>query len=409
MRTLFLPQLLPPRSAHDAEEEDEGERRVALCVEVENPMDGESLGFEIESISVDVGGKGGKASAELLCQPEQHRQDESSSKAVFPLTLDAIEQYNLLYAVSIASAMEDRQGNGDALARTVGKGDEQRPVGITVIGRPVERDGHIYPTDRFSSRWNCTLDLAPFYASSNALSHTLPRPGSLKPAPTPPNAVVGDKRFSLTSLAAQAPRAPQQRVPSGPVRPPPGGRATSLRGPNGAQQGVAAHGLLVSVKVLEQDGAESNARVVNALEPFSLEVFIQNRTEEVQRFRVSIPAREEVRGLKELWAKRRRRRPEEPTWGQDDPGGWKISHSCRIRFGEDLMEADLVVLKQLLSAHLTSAPSLVSLEDDVRCGPLLPGESMSARIRFLALREGVHTLDKLRVTGANEEFDFVLR
>jgi hypothetical protein len=66
-------------------------------------------------------------------------------------------------------------------------------------------------------------------------------------------------------------------------------------------------------------------------------------------------------------------------------------------------------LRRLLTSHLASAPALMPLEDDVRCGPLLPGASLSARMRFLALRDGVHTLDKLRVTGANEEFDFVLR
>lgn len=67
------------------------------------------------------------------------------------------------------------------------------------------------------------------------------------------------------------------------------------------------------------------------------------------------------------------------------------------------------MLKQMLLSHLSSAPALIPLEDDLRCGPLLPGASMSARLRFLALREGVHTLSQLRVTGANEEFDFVLR
>ena len=34
---------------------------------------------------------------------------------------------------------------------------------------------------------------------------------------------------------------------------------------------------------------------------------------------------------------------------------------------------------------------------------------MSARLRFLALREGVHKIDRLRVTGAADDFDFVMR
>ena len=69
----------------------------------------------------------------------------------------------------------------------------------------------------------------------------------------------------------------------------------------------------------------------------------------------------------------------------------------------------MVVLRQMLLHHLCSAPALVPLENDVRCGPLLPGASLSSRIRFLALRDGVHKLDKLRIAGLGDDFDFVLR
>ena len=79
---------------------------------------------------------------------------------------------------------------------------------------------------------------------------------------------------------------------------------------------------------------------------------------------------------------------------------------CRDRYGK--RTTLMIVLRQMLAANLASAPALVPLEDDVRCGPLLPGASMSARLRFLALREGVHMLERLRITGANDEFDFVL-
>ena len=69
----------------------------------------------------------------------------------------------------------------------------------------------------------------------------------------------------------------------------------------------------------------------------------------------------------------------------------------------------MIVLRHMLNSHLSTAPAIIPLEDDLRCGPLLPGASMSARIRFLALREGVHTLDQIRLTGSNEEFDFIIR
>lgn len=67
------------------------------------------------------------------------------------------------------------------------------------------------------------------------------------------------------------------------------------------------------------------------------------------------------------------------------------------------------VLRTSLISNLSRSPALIPLEDDVRCGPLLPGASMSSRLRFIALRAGVHTLEKIRITGANDEFDFVMR
>ncbi|KAK1923737.1 TRAPP trafficking subunit Trs65-domain-containing protein [Papiliotrema laurentii] len=397
MRTLFLPQLLPPRSGlEQQDDEDEGERRVALCVEVENPLDSPAMAFEVESITVDVGGKGGKAQASLICQPEQQSADTS----VFPLLLDPVEQYNLLYAVSIASTSEDRSTSlsvEEAVAKTLGKGDEQRPVTINVIGRPRGENGE-YPAETFSSRWNCTLDLAPFYAAAGGPPMPSSRVGSMKPVPVAPNAIAGDKRFSLASLAGPSgppgSRNGGQRVASMTQRPVgPGSRVNSVRGSMIPGQQSQGHGLLVSVKVLDQPQTEdegthagSGSRSgVRPLDPFSLEVFVHNRSDEVRRFRLGVPQREDSSRVRDALAKRRKRRDDEPAWGVEDP-----------------------VLKQMLLSHLSSAPALIPLEDDLRCGPLLPGASMSARLRFLALREGVHTLSQLRVTGANEEFDFVL-
>lgn len=364
MRTLFLPQLLPPRrngnTSGDHDENDgegEGEKKVVLCVEVENPSESETLshGFEVKTISVDIGGKGGKATASLVCQPSVKGSDGTNS-AVFPLKLVPVEQYNLLYAVDIASAPEDRNGQGveEALARTLGKGDEQRPVAITIIGRPyaiprtakgsLEDSGTenaltTYPTTEFSSRWNCTLDLASFYAS---LANTILPPVAAqaatsrnrnsKPIPTPANAIAGDKRYSLASLLAKsdgqngpngnshAVRPGQQRLVSGTTQRPiplpttaPDGRVMSYRAPN--QRSMESYGLLVSVKVLSDGGQQGIA----PLEAFSLEVFAHNRTNEVKRFRISVPGPDDwTNTIRDIWAKKRRRTEGEVEWGVDE-------------------------------------------------------------------------------------------
>lgn len=67
-----------------------------------------------------------------------------------------------------------------------------------------------------------------------------------------------------------------------------------------------------------------------------------------------------------------------------------------------------VVLGALLAQYEAAAPALVPLETDVRCGPLLPGASLAARIRFLALRDGVHRIERLMLTGMGDEFDFAI-
>ncbi|WVQ79410.1 hypothetical protein IAT38_001507 [Cryptococcus sp. DSM 104549] len=438
MRTIFLPQLLPVSSGStsDPELELEGERRVVLCVEIENNPEPSILqGFEVTRVNVEISGKGGKASAMLVCDPT------GSASEVFPLRLGSIEQYNLLYAVDIAQGDRNADVMDDAVARSLGRGDESRPVSITVIGRPYRQksaddpeEGHDYPTNEFHSRWNCTLDLTQFYASQpptvrpphpHPHSHlSLPVPPQSSSAgfrrsrpPTlvqPPNAIVGDKRYSLASLmSAEREREAQQvqqrgnraMMPSQVMQG--GGRVVSRAGglpPIAQGPGRDDHGLLVSVKLLPQTapapagdtdplesevGAGGEARTVRALEPFSLEVFVHNRTEQVRRFRLSIPGREEDAGrwearVREMMEKRNKR-GSGATWGLDD-----------------------ALLRQSLASYLAQSPGLIPLENDIRCGPLLPGASLAARIRFMALRDGVHRVDKLRVIGVGDEVDFTM-
>lgn len=389
MRTLFLPQLLPPGSANDIDSE-EGERRIVVCVEVENGPDAAAHDFEVRGVAVEVGGKGAKASTELLCQPGQ---DAKPPRATFPLSLAPLEQYNLLYLVSIAAAAERS------------KADEHRPVTIVLTGRPRRNRGDefIFPTAAFESRWNCALDLGPFYASlppappAPAASAPAPRHAAhriSKPTPPTPNAIAGDKRYSLAALLANdtpKPRLGQRPfVPSQLVS-----RVVSARGaPLHTRED--GHGLLVSVKLLGSDAsslpapssldeADGGAPRIRALDTFSVEVFVHNRTDAVRRFRLSIPARADENRVREAWQRRRKRQPEEQTYGADD-----------------------IVLAAMLAQHESAAPALIPLETDIRCGPLLPGASLSTRIRFLALREGTHRIERLRLTGNGDEFDFVI-
>jgi hypothetical protein len=326
MRTLFLPQLLPPAVDGDAESDDAGERRIVLYIEVENGAETGENAFEVEGITVEVGGKGAKVGTSLLCQPGQ---EATPPKPVFPLLLQHLEQYNLLYAVDVASTP-----NG-------GRGDEHRPVSIILTSRPFSGSAASpgFVTASFQSRWNCALDLALFYASlppappapqahapqSRQMAHRLS-----KPAPPTPNAIAGDKRYSLATLLADkpaTPHAPERRVvtnPPRPMMPSTANRVVSTRAPPpNAAPAVDGHGLLVSVKVLPPDIADGGLR---ALDTFSIEVFVHNRTDGIKRFRLSIPTRDSFEArIRETWLNRRRRTSDEPAYGADDAG--KL-HKC---------------------------------------------------------------------------------
>ena len=67
-------------------------------------------------------------------------------------------------------------------------------------------------------------------------------------------------------------------------------------------------------------------------------------------------------------------------------------------------------MRQLLVKTQASAPAIIPLENDIRCGPLLPSAGLSARMRFMALRTGVHSIDGLRIsgTGGDNEYEHLV-
>jgi hypothetical protein len=328
MRALCLPQLLPTSATDD--DENEGEKKMVLCIEIVNP-EHEGMAFEIEAVNIEIAGNGGKATAELVCQPG-HQPGED----LFPLTLQPVEQYNLLYGVNIAAAPEERNGTGDqAVMRMMGRGDDTRPAAIFVIARPCIslRDGQIeYPTKSFSTRWNSQLDLAVFYASLSNSPNAIPaaQQYQLSKGPlVPPNPVAGDKRFSIASFAStpdqsQSGQRDPRRLTQRPVMPSQAmnGRVQSMRQTSNP---TSAAGLLVSVKLLPPtpdanatDSASTQTESsVRVFEPFSVEVFVHNRTDEVRRFRLSIPSRDGDAQIRDTVDKRK---SQHQSMIQDDPG-----------------------------------------------------------------------------------------
>jgi len=251
MRTVFVPYVLLPETAGTIDDLDEVEKEkdrreagneektVVLCVEVENSGDlGMMAGFMVEKVDVSIGGEGAKAT--LIGWGDQGFTADAA-KSTFPLRIGPLAQYNLLYAVTFMRSPEEI--DGFSFARKPNEPSStpelQRAVTINIFGKPYfppssttrslipDTDTLLYPTQTFSSRWNCVLDLAaqqsqptdihdPNDPTSN-YPNILPEPASPFPAfsmygsntatpvmysagSTPQNsATAGGRRFTLLS------------------------------------------------------------------------------------------------------------------------------------------------------------------------------------------------------------------
>ncbi|KAG1715623.1 hypothetical protein ID866_1547 [Astraeus odoratus] len=188
MRTVFVPHVLLPKDnilagtdndqdsgsdfegGNEEREAGNNERTVVLCVEVENSGEsGPDIGFSLERVNIKIGGEG--ATARLIGWGECPC-DSKVEERIFPLPLGPMEQYNLLYVVSFLSVINDRNDFSLTVPPAKLGVDLQRAVTIKIHGRPYFLDtdrndvgedfvAMSYPTQSFSSRWNCVLDLSP--------------------------------------------------------------------------------------------------------------------------------------------------------------------------------------------------------------------------------------------------------
>lgn len=233
MRTVFVPHILLPEvnSESDLSNEDNeveerqagnNERTVVLCVEVENSGEsGPGVGFSVERVDVKISGEG--ASTKLIGWGEAGLEAEVETHT-FPLLIGSMEQYNLLYAVSFlkSSADTDLSLTGRGSGAVSANSDLQRAVAINIYGKPYvsktadEHDSEdgcgptlAYPTDTFSSRWNCILDLSSkppeelpeFLDPSSDARSVLPEPASPFPGQAALASAIPSSKLQLQSAA----------------------------------------------------------------------------------------------------------------------------------------------------------------------------------------------------------------
>jgi hypothetical protein len=266
MRTVFVPYVLLPETQggldpdevqgeRERREAGNEERTVVLCVEIENSGEsGSNIGFLVEKVAVKIGGEGAKAT--LIGWGEGSFKEHAELK-MFPLRVEAMGQYNLLYAVSFLRPPEEVEGFSLSRAPknhlNSSTAELQRPVTINISGKPYLHPlpdfvsygagSSLFPTRTFPSRWNCVLDLAshhkqtldhfdedlpggrhalPEQASPFPASATPRTPGFFSPSSavsTPqPSATAGIKRHTFpTSFSSQSLKTPTSNRASTPV------------------------------------------------------------------------------------------------------------------------------------------------------------------------------------------------
>lgn len=214
------------------------ERTVVLCVEIENSGEsGQGIGFEVEKVDVSI--SGGEAQATLITWGSEGFTGE---KAVFPLKIAQWAQYNLLYAVTFLRSPQELDAFSFARATSNHTHtDLQRAVSINIHGKPYvqAQDSTLYPTQTFSSKWNCVLDLSTQQPQdlhnldptdpSSAHPSVLPEPPSpfpvfgfqtSKPSPTSGLMVDGGKSQLLAGrvLKSSTPRLSSIPMSANPAR-----------------------------------------------------------------------------------------------------------------------------------------------------------------------------------------------
>ncbi|SCV73397.1 BQ2448_7323 [Microbotryum intermedium] len=114
---------------------------------------------------------------------------------------------------------------------------------------------------------------------------------------------------------------------------------------------------------------------VGLLDVFLVEVFVVNRSDQVKRFTVGVPAASEASDAN--------LNPNTKAWYENPntPTTTALQAAQARRDGR-------------INTHVAS---LVALENDVRIGPLLPRSCASVTLRFLAIRPGAHALKELRM------------
>ncbi|KAG8898296.1 hypothetical protein FRC01_010959, partial [Tulasnella sp. 417] len=228
-----------------------------------------------------------------------------------------------------------------------------------------------------------------FPSYSPAESTVPPSPMSQSPivGPRGPGPIVEPSRTKLM-LGSPGPSTPHPQNRFSQLPPPP------LTPADRAAQSLAdGNALLVSISLVppprgdDYDGDEDKRDYIYPMDNFGLDIFVSNKSNRPRSWEVSYPERKR-------WRKENQAGPSNPA-GRDSKTNpaFELSAPVGVMPLENHIKVGCVALRNSLCQRRLASPSILTLAGR----PLHPDSCQSVRMKFVALRSGVHSIDVLNI------------
>ncbi|KAI9499058.1 TRAPP trafficking subunit Trs65-domain-containing protein [Zychaea mexicana] len=369
------------------------DKMVMMSVELENPLE-TSCSFVVDKVEVQVS----NAVVSVAF----------SNDVKFPITLETLDQMVFLYNVTLledGSAKPPQQmprmfpaRNRNTPAMPVHYQDERlqpQRVSIQVFGAPLIDGVRAAP---MRSKWNTMLDVM---GMRQKREEPDPRFSSLLASST--NSFIAS-RSSAASLSTSVSVSPGARSVGSPLGQVMDGRkrmimATSNIAESGPQTPVGQRAPPVpGVPARKSESEVVDGIVVSFTVPasitvgkiFPLQIFIVNRSKHTRRFMVTIPNRKRQQHTAEHMVKTTL--PPLPIEQNPIDPYMDEAEFLRQYFDNETHEADIICL-----------------ENNVRLSPLGPSTSQAVDVRFIAVKERLHTIDLIQLVDQDTGFVTNLR
>ncbi|KAI9255160.1 TRAPP trafficking subunit Trs65-domain-containing protein [Phascolomyces articulosus] len=377
------------------------DKMVMMSVELENPLETGCV-FVVDKVEVQVS----NAVVSVAF----------SNDVKFPITLETLDQMVFLYNVTLledGSAKPPPQQpprmfpvrNRNTPAMPTHYQDERlqpQRVSIQVYGAPLIDGVRAVP---MRSKWNTMLDVTGMRQKRDEPD---PRFSSLLQSST--NSFVASRSSVAASLSTSASMSPGARSVGSPLGQVMDGRkrmvlATSQNmaaaaggGGSGPQTPVGQRAPLPPAPGRKAEAEVVDGIVVSFTVPpnitvgkiFPLQIFIVNRSKHTRRFQVTIPNRKRQHHTADSMVKTTL--PPLPIEQNPIDPYMDEAEFLRQYFENETHEADIICL-----------------ENNVRLSPLGPSTSQAVDVRFIAVKEKLHTIDLIQLVDQDTGFVTNLR